>query len=56
MHAATTGNNERSLKANGIEYIESITHSASHAGYYPGAYTMAVKILFSPYDGRLYGA
>lgn len=53
---AVTGNNERILKKNGIAYEKSFTHSASHAGYYPGAIPMSIKLLFGKEDGRLLGA
>lgn len=53
---AVTGNNERILKRNGIEYEKSFTHSASHAGYYPGAIPMSIKLLFGKADGKLLGA
>ena len=53
---AVTGNNERFLKKNGIEYEKSFTHSASHAGYYPGAIPMSIKLLFKKNDGRILGA
>jgi NADPH-dependent 2,4-dienoyl-CoA reductase/sulfur reductase-like enzyme/peroxiredoxin family protein/TusA-related sulfurtransferase/rhodanese-related sulfurtransferase len=53
---AITGNNERMLKKNGIEYEKSFTHSASHAGYYPGAIPMSIKLLFSKKDGKILGA
>lgn len=55
MTAASCGLNERMLKLKKIPYLESITHSGSHAGYYPNAYVLAVKILFSPNDGKLLG-
>jgi NADPH-dependent 2,4-dienoyl-CoA reductase/sulfur reductase-like enzyme/rhodanese-related sulfurtransferase len=54
--AAVTGSNERTLIKKGIEYEKSITHSASHAGYYPGAIPMAIKLLFGKADGKLLGA
>ena len=53
---AVTGNNERILKKNGIDYEKSFTHSASHAGYYPGAIPMSIKLLFKRDDGKLLGA
>jgi CoA-disulfide reductase len=53
---AITGNNERLLKKNGIEYEKSFTHSPSHAGYYPGAIPMSVKLLFGRKDGKILGA
>ena len=34
-----------------IPYKEAIVHGASHAGYYPGAIMMDIKINFSPEDG-----
>ena len=39
-----------------IPYREAIVHGASHAGDYPGAVMMDIKINFSPEDGRLLGA
>jgi CoA-disulfide reductase len=56
ISVAVTGNNERILKRNGIEYEKSFTHSASHAGYYPGAIPMSIKLLFKKDDGKLLGA
>jgi len=53
---AVTGNNERMLKRNGTEYEKSFTHSGSHAGYYPGAIPMSIKLLFAKKDGRILGA
>ena len=56
LTVASTGLPAKRLKQMGIDYLSSTTHSASHAGYYPGALQMAVKVTFSPKDGRLYGA
>lgn len=56
LTAAATGNNEKILKRMGIPYVKSYTHSASHAGYYPGAFVMTIKLLFSPQDGKILGA
>lgn len=56
MSVAVTGNNERILKKNGVEFEKNITHSPSHAGYYPGASTMAIKLLFDKNKGNIYGA
>ena len=53
---AATGVSGKQLKQLNIPHISSITHSSSHAGYYPGATPMSVKICFSRSDGRLYGA
>jgi NADPH-dependent 2,4-dienoyl-CoA reductase/sulfur reductase-like enzyme/rhodanese-related sulfurtransferase len=56
LTAATTGASEKTLKAHGVPYLVSNTHSGSHASYYPGAQTMAIKLLFSPGDGRILGS
>jgi NADPH-dependent 2,4-dienoyl-CoA reductase/sulfur reductase-like enzyme/rhodanese-related sulfurtransferase len=56
LTVAFTGVSEKVLKSEGIPYISSITHSPSHAGYYPGAIPMTLKIIFSPKEGRLLGA
>jgi CoA-disulfide reductase len=53
---AITGSNERTLTRNGIEYEKSFTHSPSHAGYYPGAIPMSIKLLFGKNDGKVLGA
>lgn len=53
---ASTGVSGKLLGKLNIPYIGSITHSSSHAGYYPGAVPMTIKIAFSPADGRLLGA
>lgn len=56
MTIATTGNNEKILKKNRINYQKSYTHSPSHAGYYPGASPISLKIIFSPENGKILGA
>jgi NADPH-dependent 2,4-dienoyl-CoA reductase/sulfur reductase-like enzyme/peroxiredoxin family protein/rhodanese-related sulfurtransferase/TusA-related sulfurtransferase len=53
---ASAGVSGRTLRQAGIPYKSSITHSGSHAGYYPGAIPMSMKLVFNPEDGRLYGA
>jgi NADPH-dependent 2,4-dienoyl-CoA reductase/sulfur reductase-like enzyme len=53
---ASTGVSGRTLRKNNIPYASSITHSGSHAGYYPGAIPMSIKIVFHPETGKLYGA
>lgn len=54
--AASAGSNERSLISSGIEYEASYTHSSSHAGYYPGAKPMTIKLLFEKVSGKVLGA
>ena len=56
MAVAVTGANERALKEAGIPYAKTYTNSGSHAGYYPGANAMNVKLLFRVPDGLLLGA
>jgi NADPH-dependent 2,4-dienoyl-CoA reductase/sulfur reductase-like enzyme/peroxiredoxin family protein/TusA-related sulfurtransferase/rhodanese-related sulfurtransferase len=56
LTAAVTGLNEKNAKRWNIPYIKSYTHSTSHAGYYPGAFPLTIKIMFNPQDGRLLGA
>lgn len=55
LTAASTGNNERQLQNLGIDYQAIHIHPNSHAGYYPGASPIALKLLFAP-DGKIYGA
>lgn len=52
---AVVGWNEKRLKAAGRAYHAIHTHPGSHAGYYPGAQTMALKLLISP-EGEILGA
>ncbi len=56
MTVASTGLPAKRLKQMDIPYLSAIIHTGSHAGYYPGALQMDIKITFSPEDGRLYGA
>lgn len=53
---ASTGWNEKRLKAAGREYEAIHTHPNSHAGYYPDAKQMALKLLFDPKTGEILGA
>lgn len=55
MTVAATGASERLLKREGIDYHTSISHSSSHAGYYPASLPLSLKINFTP-EGRLLGA
>ncbi|WP_327010705.1 FAD-dependent oxidoreductase [Dactylosporangium sp. NBC_01737] len=56
LTVAVTGWNEKRLRAAGRPYQAIHTHPASHAGYYPGAEPMSLKLLFDPADGRILGA
>lgn len=55
LTVASTGNSERLLKQAGIEYETIHIHPNSHAGYYPGASPIALKLLFGK-DGKILGA
>ncbi|MDD3741479.1 MAG: FAD-dependent oxidoreductase, partial [Bacteroidales bacterium] len=56
LTVASTGVSGRTLKQHNINYASSVTHLSSHAGYYPDAMPMSIKIVFDPENGRLFGA
>lgn len=56
MTVAVTGNNEKQLKGLGVDYKAIHIHPGSHAGYYPGALPISIKLLFQPEGGRILGA
>jgi len=56
LTVATTGWNERRLAAAGQEFLAIHTHPNSHAGYYPGAKQMSIKLLVSPDTQKILGA
>jgi NADPH-dependent 2,4-dienoyl-CoA reductase/sulfur reductase-like enzyme/rhodanese-related sulfurtransferase len=54
---AWTGVSEKTLKRMGdTDYEKIYLYPNSHAGYYPGAKPIAMKVLFRKSDGRLLGA
>ena len=53
---ATTGWNEKRLEAAGRAHQSIHTHPNSHAGYYPGAKAMVLKLIFDPKTGEILGA
>jgi len=55
LAAASTGLNEKQLNAAGIPFLSCITHSGSHASYYPGARQISLKLLFTG-EGKILGA
>lgn len=59
MTAASVGVNEKTLMAKGMEngkdYHAFTITQKSHAGYYPGAMPIFIKIIFAP-DGKVLGA
>jgi rhodanese-related sulfurtransferase len=56
LTAAATGWNEKRLRASGRDMRVIHTHPVSHAGYYPGAEQMALKLLLDPVNDKILGA
>lgn len=56
LTVAASGLPAKRLKQAGIDYLSATIHPGSHAGYYPDALPMSIKINFSPADGKLLGA
>ena len=56
LTAAATGWNEKRLRVAGRPYRAIHTHPANHAGYYPGAEGMTLKLLVDPQDDAILGA
>lgn len=56
MIAGVTGWTERRLTQAGIPHESTIVTDHQHAGYYPGAVPLTLKLLWSPDDGRVLGA
>ena len=54
--AAATGLNERLIKNMGIPYEKVYAHPNNHAGYFPGAATISMKLLFEVPSGKILGA
>ncbi len=56
LAVGTTGSNEKLLKRLGVDYKAIHIHPTSHAGYYPGANPISLKLLFDPTSGAILGA
>ncbi len=56
LTVATTGWNERKLRIAGKKFQAIHTHPGSHAGYYPGAESMHIKLIFDPITELILGA
>jgi NADPH-dependent 2,4-dienoyl-CoA reductase/sulfur reductase-like enzyme/rhodanese-related sulfurtransferase len=54
--AGITGASEKVLRRAGRTYRKVYIHPAHHAGYYPGAEGMVLKLLFDPQSGHVLGA
>lgn len=56
MTIASVGVNEMSVKEDGAVYEKTYLSPMSHAGYYPGARAMYMKIMWSPESMKILGA
>lgn len=56
MVAAVTGVTESTARRAGLAHSVIHLHPGSHAGYYPGSETIALKVVFHPVTGVLLGA
>lgn len=56
MTAANTGLTEKAAKDAGIDYERVVLSPASHAGYYPGAKVMTMKVVYEKNTLRILGA
>ncbi|MFM6962963.1 MAG: FAD-dependent oxidoreductase [Micrococcales bacterium] len=56
MSVAKTGLSEREAKALGKAHAVIHVHPNDHAGYYPGATRVSLKVIFDPTNGKLLGA
>ncbi|MGV3526485.1 MAG: FAD-dependent oxidoreductase [Candidatus Sericytochromatia bacterium] len=56
LTAAVVGRNERQLQALGQPFQAAWIHPGSHAGYYPGATPLHMKLLFDPESRKMLGA
>lgn len=56
LAAASTGLSERQLQQANETYESIHIQGKSHAGYYPDAKTIVLKLLFHPTTGKIYGA
>lgn len=56
LSAASTGLSERAAKQAGFDVAVVHTSGKDHAGYYPGATEVVLKLVFNPKTGAIYGA
>ncbi len=56
LTVASTGLTEKQLQKAGLPYAQAVTHAGSHAGYYPSSLQLAIKALYNPESGKLWGA
>jgi NADPH-dependent 2,4-dienoyl-CoA reductase/sulfur reductase-like enzyme/rhodanese-related sulfurtransferase len=55
LTVACTGLSEKACERDGIAHAGVIVHPAHHAGYYPGARPMSLKVLYDPETGKVLG-
>lgn len=53
---ASTGLTEKQVKDLGYDYEVVHVEGKNHAGYYPGASPIVLKLIFNPTTGKIYGA
>ncbi|MBU5362847.1 FAD-dependent oxidoreductase [Enterococcus raffinosus] len=56
LTAASTGLSERVARQSGLNFQVVHTSGKDHAGYYPGAIDITLKLIFNPKTGEIYGA
>ena len=56
LTAASTGNNQKTLERKNVAFKTVTVTRSNHAGYYPGASDIIIKLLFSPETGKILGA
>lgn len=56
LNVGSTGLNTRTLKQLKFTFESVVIHGSNHAGYYPGASSISIKLFFHPKKGRIYGA
>ncbi|MCU7357176.1 FAD-dependent oxidoreductase [Enterococcus dispar] len=55
LSAAATGLNEKAVQQAGLPYAVVHVSGKDHAGYYPGATELTLKLIFNPTTGTIYG-
>ncbi len=56
LTVSTVGLPEKQIKNSGIDYEKIYVHPNNHAGYYPGAVPITIKLVFQKNDGKILGA
>ncbi len=56
MVTGVTGINEKQAKKENMDFSVTFMPGLNHAGYYPGAEKMVMKVLYDPGNGRILGA